>query len=484
VFANTAFIVRRLSKEIQRIDANLTQGNPPYAEVLESPVDQASLVRADQKLTESLQKNGADDEQLDIAQRLVGLIAEAADATVARIRPFEIADQWKIDRRAVVTVCLEAVVAGLLEFSWDIICPSCRTVALQLTSLSQLKEKSHCHLCDISISTEFDRTVEATFRPTTAIRPLPDRPYCIGGPFRTPHVVAQTRLPAGGSTRLQVPNQIGRYQLFIRGGACCSVEIASDGQRSAEITAGKTVEPGAVALAPGGTLDVRDGLSEERHVKLEHLAWASVAATPPYVSTVSSFRRLFSAEVLRAGLKVRVAHVALLFTDLTNSTSMYVNHGDATAYRFVLDHFAVLRYVIDGHRGTVVKTIGDAVMAAFCDERDAVRAAIDLQRAYRSLLASGRDEAQGVELRVGVYAGTSYLMTANGILDYFGQTVNTANRLQCECQGGQIVLPAEMAACGQAHGWLVGADIVDRFDADLKGIAEAVSAVRLSVQGV
>jgi class 3 adenylate cyclase len=428
--------------------------------------------------------NGALGDASDIAERLVRLITDAADATVARIRPFEIADQWGFDRRAVVTVCLEAVVAGLLEFSWDIICPSCRTVALQLTSLSQLKDKSHCHLCDISISTEFDRVVEATFRPAAAIRALQDRPYCIGGPFRTPHVVAQARLPAAGSASLRVPHTCGRFRLFVRGGTCCSVEIAGGGNPRAEICAGQRVEPSEVVLAPGGILEVRDGLDKERHVKLEHLAWANDAATPPYVSTVSNFRRLFSAEVLRAGLKVRVAHVALLFTDLTNSTSMYRNHGDATAYRFVLDHFAVLRHVIDGHRGAVVKTIGDAVMAAFCDERDAVRAAIDLQRAYRSLLASGRDESQGVELRVGVYAGASYLMTANGILDYFGQTVNTASRLQSECHGGQIILPAQLADCGQANGWLEGAEIVDRFDADLKGIAETISAVRLSVQGV
>ena len=45
-------------------------------------------------------------------------------------------------------------------------------------------------------------------------------------------------------------------------------------------------------------------------------------------------------------------------------------------------------------------------------------------------------------------------------------------------------LVADMAARGQAKGWLVGVDIVDRFDADLKGVAEPISAVRLSVQGL
>ena len=63
----------------------------------------------------------------------------------------------------------------------------------------------------------------------------------------------------------------------------------------------------------------------------------------------------------------------MLFSDLTGSTALYSEVGDAAAFRLVDDHFDVLRAVVDAHDGVFVKTMGDAVMAAFVDAA-AVRA--------------------------------------------------------------------------------------------------------------
>ncbi len=417
---------------------------------------------------------------LDLAKRLAQFIVVAPDVAVSRIRPFELADDWGVDRRRLVSVCLKGVLAGMLELSWDIICPSCRTLSSRVATLSQLEQQTHCHLCDITIQVDFDRAVEATFRPTECVRPLEDRPYCIGGPFRTPHVVAQAVLPAGGTVHLQIPDVEGRYRLFVRGGASVSIEVKAGGSARRQVAAGAQVTPAELSLAPGGELEVQDCLHTRRHVKLEHLAWASAATTAHYVSTFDSFRRLFSAEVLRPGLHVKTSRVVLLFTDLTGSTAMYSRHGDARAYRFVQEHFAVLDAVIDRHGGAVVKTLGDAVMAAFTEERAAVEGAIAMQWAYRRF-ARKREEACGVQLCVGLFAGAAYLVNANHILDYFGQTVNIANRLQGTSAGGQIVLPAEMVACLEKSGGIQGAHRLGPFEAVLKGLDQPLAAVRLAV---
>jgi class 3 adenylate cyclase len=472
---NTWRIANRLARQVGQVDANLMRGTDPFGEVRESSVDLHTLARTQAALLAEL-------EEVDVAvgERLANFVARGADVDVSRVRPFEIADRWEVPRATMVRVCLHAVVAGMLDLNWDIICPSCRTVAAQVSSLNHLEEQSHCHLCDISINVDLDRAVEATFRPSSAVRSLENRPYCIGGPFRTPHVVGQSMLAAGGSARLSVPDALGRYRLFVRGGSSASIDVVEGGSSEVELMAGKTVAPAEIRVAPAGTLVVRDDLKQERHVKLEHLEWASLATTAHYVSTVSAFRRLFSAEVLQPGLRVKVTRVALVFTDLTGSAAMYTRLGDATAYCFVQEHFVALEKVISNHRGLIVKTIGDAIMAVFAEEHAAVQASIAMQRAFGQFV-SERADVGDVKLCLGMFVGPCYLVNANKILDYFGQTVNIANRLQCQSQGGQIILPAEIAKCAETHGWLEGARVVERFDAHLKGLGQPLPAVRLEV---
>jgi class 3 adenylate cyclase len=62
------------------------------------------------------------------------------------------------------------------------------------------------------------------------------------------------------------------------------------------------------------------------------------------------------------------------------------------------------------------------------------------------------------------------VVTANGILDYFGQTVNVAARLQGAAQAGELVLSREAAARALGEGWLAECGEGRRFNAVLKGV--------------
>jgi class 3 adenylate cyclase len=295
-------------------------------------------------------------------------------------------------------------------------------------------------------------------------------PFCIGGPMLMPHVVAQAIVPAAGSASVRAPSEPGGYRLFLRGGASARVRVSAAGSSRVVVSASeKQLSPAVLELSPGGEIVVEQDLGVARHVKIERSAWANRAATAHIVSTLPEFRRVFSADVLKPGITLRVARVALLFTDLTGSTALYSRVGDATAFSIVHEHFSVLGRVIAEYGGTVVKTIGDAVMASFVQEGDAVRAGAAMHRAFPAFRAEHPD-ARDLFLRVGVHAGPCYVVTANGILDYFGQTVNVAARLQGAAHAGELVLARDAAARALAEGWLTECGEGRRFSAVLKGV--------------
>lgn len=451
----------------------VAQGGHPRAAV--STARAAELARAAAAL-----RQAARAEDRAIAERVVRLVEEAADVDVDRIRPYELADAWGTERRATLGVFLHAVVAGLLELRWDVVCPSCRGASQRASALAEIPPEGHCAMCDLSYDLELDRAVEATFRPSEAVRALDTRPFCSGGPARTPHVVAQAILPATGRATLEAPEAVGRYRLFARGGQTARVEVEPAGAAQVVVRAeARGLEPGVLAVAPGGRVIVEQEGGDERHVKLEHLSWASLAATAAEIATLPVFRRLFAKDVLRTGVTLRVARVALFFSDLTGSTALYTSAGDAAAFRMVQDHFDLLARVIEDHRGAVVKTMGDAIMAAFVDEADAVRAAVEAQRQY-GRFAQAREDARGTSLRVGVFCGPCYGVTANGLLDYFGQTVNVASRLEHQAAPGQVILAEELARRGVEEGWLDAALVSPPFEAALKGVDAPMRLVRVA----
>jgi class 3 adenylate cyclase len=88
--------------------------------------------------------------------------------------------------------------------------------------------------------------------------------------------------------------------------------------------------------------------------------------------------------------------------------------------------------VVAQHRGAVVKTIGDAVMAAFVDGADAVRAAAAIQRRF--------GPEQTLRLRISMHSGPCIAVNLNSGIDYFGSTVNMAAKLQACAEAGEVAL--------------------------------------------
>jgi class 3 adenylate cyclase len=196
-------------------------------------------------------------------------------------------------------------------------------------------------------------------------------------------------------------------------------------------------------------------------------------ATAAQVTSLQTFRDQFSSEVLAPGTELTVQQVCILFSDLKGSTAMYRRLGDAPSYRAVRDHFDFLRRHVAAHRGAIVKTIGDAIMATFADPADGLAAALAIQREAPRVLGE-------LTVKLGMHWGPAIAVNANGTLDYFGQTVNLAARLQGESIGGDVVLSEALAADAQAEGLLAeGVARVERFVATVRGLEEEIPMIRV-----
>ena len=186
--------------------------------------------------------------------------------------------------------------------------------------------------------------------------------------------------------------------------------------------------------------------------------------------TLQMFRDLFPRETIPPNESLIIRRVAILFTDLTGSTALYSRRGDSQAYTLVRQHFDILFRLVDQYQGAAIKTIGDAIMAAFTEPEQALQAAIamhqEIARFNQTLQLPSEDQ---LILKIGIDVGPCISVTLNERLDYFGTTVNTAARVQATSQGQNI-------ACTEA--------VLD--DPKVAAIAQNYSSVRrnLSLKGL
>lgn len=464
-------IVRKMAAVVRAVDGHVHASAPSPYEQPASPPNEARIERGEA----ALRKDGVDPV---VAARIADLLRRGADADLVRMRPFELAAGWDLDRTEVLKGFLKAVPAGLVELRWSLVCPSCLTSSQDVERLEEVSLEGHCQLCDIAFELDLDRAVEATFVPHPDVRLVPRQMFCVGGPARTPHVMAQANLAPGESRSLGVPAEAGRYRVFVRGGklASCTAEVGAPEEVTLELGE-RGLSPADVVVAPSGHVILRSEIGEPVHAKLERLTYASEAATAHVVATLGEFRRLFSTDILKRGTPLKVSHVAILFSDLTGSTALYHEAGDAAAFRLVDDHFDVLRKEIEAAKGTVVKTMGDAVMAAFQDDASCLAAATSCLAAFERFRKDHR-YGEKTGLKLGLFAGPCYVVSANGALDYFGQTVNVASRLQHLAESSEIVAPREtIAAAG-----LAGLEVVDEREVSVKGVATPIAVARLRLR--
>jgi len=110
----------------------------------------------------------------------------------------------------------------------------------------------------------------------------------------------------------------------------------------------------------------------------------------------------------------------ILFTDLVGSTEIHDRLGDDAALEVVNRHNAVVRDALARQNGREVKHTGDGIMASFVDASNAVRGAMQMQRAFTET-----GEGQRLEVRIGINSGEPVAQDDQ----LYGLAVNLAKRL-------------------------------------------------------
>ena len=213
---------------------------------------------------------------------------------------------------------------------------------------------------------------------------------------------------------------------------------------------------------------------------VESRTWTKDALTGERVIATPAFRRICPEQLLRAGDNAEIGWIAIMFTDLKGSTELYDALGDAPAYNLVRDHFSFLSERVLRNRGFVVKTVGDAVMAAFSRPNDAVRAALEIQDDVASFNSARGASTTPIALKLGLHAGPCIAVTTADVLDYFGATVNVAARLEHQCRAGEVIVSEVVARDAETAATLACRTQIEE-TAILRGVSAPVRFVRVVV---
>jgi adenylate cyclase len=137
--------------------------------------------------------------------------------------------------------------------------------------------------------------------------------------------------------------------------------------------------------------------------------------------------------------------VTIMFSDIEGSTALNAGLGDARWVRVLAAHDELVETYVEKYRGLIVKTQGDGHMVVFTTPQLALRASLDIQRAFGAKWNHSRElRRTPIKVRIGLHTGTA--IERDG--DYLGQNVALAARVAAQADGGDVLTTGEIAqAC-------------------------------------
>jgi class 3 adenylate cyclase len=468
-----------------------------------------------------------------VLSALASFVRTADDYDLFRINPIRYGGTAGLSDGGSIELFIHASKVGLFEMDWQLLCAFCPQIAGSFRELDKVHPRFQCEFCNAINDVALDDYIQVTFTVSEKVR---------DNIFRHPETLsvedyylrfhfAKGFKPPHGMTPEQIVAMLSRQFADIEARQQRSFDFDLPAGRFEVLdlshnlllvlfVEGQTVEPQRTQIqlddgrfrVPNRPTGPRDKVSGEGRFSFRQVAdvrpgkhrieidnrmdergrfWMiqyPPAFEPhrveyePFLSgkrllLTPTFRELYKTQLVNEGEGLPVADVTYLFTDLKGSTPLYDTVGDVNAYFLVRQHFEILNKVVRARSGIIVKTIGDAIMAAFERPQDAVSAGIEM---VEELIRFNRTVSQPLILKVGVHKGRSIAVTLNDRIDYFGQDVNIAARVQGLAEGNDVCVSQEvMEAPGVADvvkGHRVSADFVH-----VKGVGQKVAINRIAV---
>ncbi len=401
----------------------------------------------------------------DAAAAIETLVRDGTDRQLNRVNVLDFAARYGVNEEQAIAAFLHAARLGLFDMSWNLLCPGCGGVLDANATLKTVRrEEYHCALCAAGYEPTLDEMVEVSFTVNPRVRriaahdpnSLPMWEYA-----RQVYWSSGIEIPEDSLDRLVEQMVLDSVELPAGDKCVLSVQMPSEflivfepvthAAQFIEVKGEPTRERQELSVVfhklrvPTGTVQMRPGplrLSLENRTDVRVLPAVFIAGdalhellgkrkhflTAKRLLTNQTFRDIYRTDALDVDQRLKITSLTFLFTDLKSSTELYERVGDLVAFDMVRSHFRVLNEVVAAQAGAVVKTIGDAVMATFPTPERGVSAALRMREAMRGLNAERRHE--DLTLKIGIHEGPCLAVSLNERLDYFGQTVNIASRVQ------------------------------------------------------
>ena len=417
------FIKRRLTNYLAEVEESVDQEIKPY-ELTKKP----QLVRGADRKISRLKKDLIDlSKRKRIVNRLIDLIKYAEDDDLERIHPYALAEYWGEKKFSVLNVFLHAAKLDLLDFGWDVCCPKCKSPKHHFRKMMEARVHLFCEDCETDYKMDFNRNMHMVFKPHPLIRKISDKKYSLGGPDSKAHRVLQQYIGVGEDRFPQLELEEGTYLFRTHNHeGHLILHVREDGDDNISISIqDQEIQYQEITISTTPNLIIRNHSSQKNVCFIDKMNWKSEAIYASEVSSSPDFKTLFAKETLKDTSKVNASEVTMLFTDLMNSTELYVQEGDESAIGRVMGHFKIIEQIVAEERGGIVKTIGDSVMAVFWEPVSALKAVQRIQQIFTASSSVG----ESFKIKAGIHYGDCTAVNLNGRIDYFGTTVNIASRL-------------------------------------------------------
>lgn len=469
-----------------------------------------------------------------IISKLENLIHAEDDYSLFRVNPLQFAAEKGFAESETIDLFLHSAKLGLFEMEWHLVCATCGNVVESFRNMHKLHSTYICNQCAFETTATLDDYIQVSFTISRSIR---DIAYHHPESLSADEFLFKYKLSRGVHSWLEgwsheaLIRAVTKLLAYLEPGEKRRLEFPAEWgiviitNLTDRVTAGFLVasetalSPQSITLqimegqfqisdheAPAGRLDYGYAALSFHHLgkisggplvveienKLERRAcmWmANFTGEPPrngitfdpFLSgkrllTTQTFRNLFRSETVSVDEGIGVKDITFLFTDLKGSTALYDQIGDPKAYFLVRQHFDTLGQAVNRFEGATVKTIGDAIMAAFMNPLDAVHAALEM---LHDIEVFNRNISDKLVLKIGIHTGHSIVVTLNDRLDYFGQTVNIASRVQGLADAGEIYISEDVYNFPGVQEAIAGCQIASEQVA-VKGVSEKLQVYKVS----
>ena len=380
-------------------------------------------------------------------QRFRELILSAEDERLNRLNAYTLAAAWGVSEPPILLWLIYASRVGLFDLHWVTHCGHCNGTTGMAARMGEVGHETYCKMCESGTPIHSDENIEVAFTVNPAIRPTQESLKANMAPGAVPIGQWDGKQPI--TLNLDRPGKY--YLLNLQDGhpsAASRFDVEKDSAPRSEITivySPEIASPSELKVGLGSMTVTTEGATHIVGIFRDF-----VAPLPPRrvtgldVMLLPEFKEIFAHDTLSQRESLSVKSLTILFTDITGSTTLYRHLGDVRAYNLVRDHFDVLFREIERFDGLVIKTIGDSVMAAFASPDHALSAALAVQHSIKQFNQNRKVEDGNILVKIGLHEGSAIAVNLNNTLDYFGNMVNLAARIQSKSRSNEVLLSEQV----------------------------------------